>query len=163
VSWFHVSLRLNGNIEILEVAAHAMEDLPFRLLRKGERYNGRRRAQPQNVLLLDLAEWERGGVPTLDTHERDAILADEHAQLADVAVIVQRLAPNLAALDRPQVSAELYISKVREEDTGGFGLPAELIAAAAMAHLSIGISIGVAWSGDENAEDDAGEAPSEIS
>jgi hypothetical protein len=150
VNWHEVSLRLVGDLGVLEQVASAMEGLPFQLRRKGELYPQRRRPQRANVLLLGLAEWERGGVS--DGDDRDAILADERAQLAAAAVIVDRLAPMLAAIDRSRAFAELWISTVREEDQGGFGLPAKLVSAAGKAGLEISLSIGVCLPNDDEDE-----------
>jgi hypothetical protein len=125
-----------------------MEGMPFRLLRKGERYH-RRSVQLANVLILDLARWERAGTSKND--DRDAILADERAQLARAAGVIRQLTPVLASLDRSHVqTAELLISTFREESNGGFDLPAELVAAAAAANLSIGLSIWIWMDIDEN-------------
>lgn len=101
------------------------------------------------MLLSPLAAWERGGVSAGDDCE--AILAEERTQLYAATVTLARLAPTLAALDRTHTCAELYMSTVRWEDQGGFELPAELAAAAAAAHRSIGPAILVmAWPDEEN-------------
>jgi hypothetical protein len=140
-----VSLRMIGELAVLEHAAQSMDDLPVQVFRKGEMRH--KRIQPANVLSAELAVWERGGTYPLD--DRDAILAEERAHLTRVAGVVERLAPMLAGLDRSKCEAELYISTIRYEEMGGFGLPANLVAAAGKAALSIGISILIGLDDDE--------------
>ena len=57
VSRVRLSLRLVGELNELEQAAKAMSGLPFQLWRKGVVYPHRVRAQPANVLILELAKW----------------------------------------------------------------------------------------------------------
>ncbi|MBD1841954.1 DUF4279 domain-containing protein [Cyanobacteria bacterium FACHB-63] len=99
---------------------------PTRTLRRGDRVS-KRRVQPIDLWLLNLAEI------------RDGELLDHGLQ--EAAMQLKQLAPAIATLDRSNCRAELYISTIREEDQGGFSLPAELIAAAADAGLSIEVSI----------------------
>ena len=79
-------------------------------------------------------------------------LAEEQVLLAGVATRLTRMAPTLCALDRSLCTTELYISTVRQEQQGGFGLPAELVAAAAAAGLELSISILVLLPEDDEGE-----------
>ncbi|WIG61029.1 MAG: Macrolide export ATP-binding/permease protein MacB [Ktedonobacterales bacterium] len=151
MSHFDISLRLIGELDVLENAAHAMEGLPFELRRRGERYR-RRRVQPANVLLLQLAKWERGALYSFD--DRETIFAEEDRQLANATTVLQQLAPMLANLDRSQCDRQLYISTIREEEDGGLTLPEELVAAAGDAGLSINVSILVLMPDDDDDDDD---------
>lgn len=140
-----------------------MAGLPYRLLKQGEvRGDRSRQVQPANVLLLQLARWERGGIYSGD--DREAILANERSQLAAATASLLSLAPTLSAIDRTRVQlVELSISTIREESTGGLVLPAPLVVVAARAGLSIGISILVSLDEDDDGSgnpvtrDDAGE------
>ncbi|MGH2486112.1 MAG: hypothetical protein ACRDHE_08885 [Ktedonobacterales bacterium] len=67
-------------------------------------------------------------------------LPEESALSAAISTI-QRITPGLLALDRAVIRAELYISTIREEDSGGFLLTNELIVAAAAAKLSQVVSV----------------------
>jgi hypothetical protein len=89
--------------------------------------------QPIDVILLDLASWEGASQVDQEVAERE--------QLLPAAAKLRQLAPALASVDRSRCQVELSISTIREEDQGGFELPAELIAAAAAGGLSLGISI----------------------
>jgi hypothetical protein len=60
MSDFELSLRLVGERDELERAATAMGALPYELYRKGQVYPPRGRAQPANVLILELATWKHG-------------------------------------------------------------------------------------------------------
>lgn len=151
MSDMRVGISLSGDISDLEAVVRVVDGLPeripYQLLRQGELR--RRRLQPANVLLIPLAAWERGGVYPGD--DREAILADERAQLAAAAGVVAQLAPALAAVARSCTRAELHISTVRMEDQGGFDLPTDLVAVAAAAGLFIGISITVViWPDDDD-------------
>jgi len=127
-----------GAIDLLERVMATLDDLPHRLRRQGE--PGVLGPQERNVLVVDLARWERGPHYPAAGDDTAIVLAEDHALLA-TATTLQRLAPLLAGLDRSRCTAELYVSTIREEDQGGFELPAELVAAAAAAALSIGVSI----------------------
>jgi hypothetical protein len=143
-----VSLQMIGSVEPLEAFTVLLEGLSYSLRRKGERIDGSRRVQEGNVLVVDLAEWEeRSG--SYDGDDRDAILANEQAQIAAMTATLQRLAPALSTLDRSEISAALWISTIREEEQGGFALPPELVAAAAAAGLWVEVSILVLFGPDE--------------
>lgn len=137
MSRYRVWLRVGGDVSVLEHVAHTLTDLPRQLLRKGDRYGNR--VQPVDLHSIELAAWERGGVQCLEDEE--SILAEERRQLAAAAAGVWQIGRILNRVDRNQVHAELYVSTIRAEDEGGFELPSDLIAAAAAAGLSIGISI----------------------
>ncbi len=153
MSRVRVSIRLGGDVRDLEAVAQVADGfpdrIPYRLLRQGELRG--HAVQPANVLIIPLAAWERGAISSDD--DRDAILADERAQLAAAADVVARLAPALAALARSRTTAELWVSTIREEYMGGFGLPVDLVAAAASAGLSISLSILVDWPEDDDGDD----------
>ncbi len=138
---------MSGELRVLEDLADAMEGLPYRLLRKGDVYPKRRqRVQPANVLVLDLAHWERGAMTlqdweTVTEDERPYVaspeqLAEEQEQLAKVSRVLDRLIAPLGAIEPSQARARLSIGIVLTEDNG-FELPAELIAFAAAGGLSI--------------------------
>jgi hypothetical protein len=152
MSTFRISLRVGGELAPLESLMQQHAEQSFQLFPAGERRG--RRIQPRNALLLDLAAWERG--PIYGHDDREALLRDEDAKLAEVAHTLRRLAPSLAMLDRTRCVLELYISTIRYEDQGGFSLPAELVAVAADAGLSVAISILVLLSDEE---DDSSAAP----
>ena len=94
MSRFRVWLRLSGEYAVLEQVARAMAGLPYRLLKQGEvRGDRSRQVQPANVLLLQLARWERGGIYSGD--DREAILANERSQLAAATASLLSLAPTV--------------------------------------------------------------------
>jgi hypothetical protein len=160
MSKFRVSIRLGGEINDLEAVARVADSFPdriaYRLLRQGEpEPRHRDSVQPANVLIIPLAAWERGGI--YEDDDRDALLADERAQLATAASVVARLAPTLAAVVSARTRAELWVSTIREEEMGGFGLPVDLVAAAAAAGLSISLSILVDWPEDDDGDEDDGD------
>lgn len=142
MSRFRLSLRLIGEIASLEAIAALADGLAYSLRRRHERIDNGERIQPANVLVVDLARWERPGVSADD--DRDAILTEERAKLASATATLQRLAPALASLDRAKTQASVWLSTIRKEDQGGFGLPAELVAACAAGGLEIEVSILVA-------------------
>jgi hypothetical protein len=154
MSRFFISLRITGEIEPLEKVAQAMEGLPFEFRRRGEMYSRRKRPQPINILLLDLAKWKRRGI-FLEEYEETSqeVKREENAQFAAATATLQRLVPVLAGLDRRRCEPEIYVSTIREEDNGGFGFPAEFVSAAGAAGLPIGISILVMLEDDDS--DDA--------
>ncbi len=138
MSWVHISLRLVGEWQVLEQAVQVMTGLPVEVLRRGERYGNRWRPQPENVMLLTLAEWD----DTPNGEEGHPLPIADAGQLLAAATTLSRLAPTLAGLDRGRCRVELYVDTIRSEDDGGFALPSELITAAA-AGLSMELSIGV--------------------
>jgi hypothetical protein len=157
MSKVRVSIRLGGDIGDLEALARVADGLsdriPYKLLHKGELRG--RSVQPANVLSIPLADWERGGSTSdMTDDERDALRANERAQLAAAAGVVARLAPALAAIDSSRTTAELWVSTIREEDMGGFGLPADLVAAVAAAGMPISLSILVLEWPDDDADND---------
>jgi len=141
VSWIKISLRLVGELEGLEEAFLAMSGLPAELLRRGDRSGNRKSAQPENVLWLDLAEWE-DRIPSSISAE-STLPVTEGGQRVTATSILVRLAPALVSLDRTRCRAELYVDTIRYADVGGFALPQEFVTAAAAAGLSFEFSIGV--------------------
>lgn len=123
MSTVEVSLRLSGMLPPSEHLTELLGVNPTRSLRQGDRIS-KRRVQPMDLWQLDLE-----------------IVKDDRLSLHDAAVQLKQLATTIAQLDRTSCRAELYISTIREEDQGGFSLPAELVAAAAEANLSIEVSI----------------------
>lgn len=139
MSSFRVSLRVMDAIDLLERVVGALDGYPYKLRREGE--PGILGPQGRNVLVVPLVRWERGphDGPAEDeaTPERD----EDAAHLAIVTSTLERMAPLLSSLDRSRCTVELYMSTIRNEAQGGFELPAELVAAAAAAGVSIGLSI----------------------
>src|SRR5688500_12284390 len=121
MSRFRLSLRLIGALESLEAIAALTYGLTSPPHRHGGRRGHRTTVHPATVLIVERAEWERPGVYTGD--DRDAILAEERAKLASSTATLQRLAPALASLGRSEVKTSLWLSTIRKEDQGGFGLP----------------------------------------
>lgn len=105
------------------------------------------RTQPIDVLLIPLAEWERGGVYEGD--DRDAILAQQRAELAAGVRVLAQLAPAIAAIASSCDFAKLRLSHVFWEDQGGYSIPASLIASAAAAGLSLVISYTIIFNDDD--------------
>lgn len=91
--------------------------------------------QRVDVWGLYLARWE-GDAP-------------EEQSMTQAAAKLEAMAPALAALDRARCKAELYVSTIRDEESGGFSLPARLAAAVGASKLEISISILVRWRGDD--------------
>jgi hypothetical protein len=147
VSRFRLGLQIIGPLELLETFTALVEGSPYTLRRQGEGIGGFSRIPPAHVLFIDLAKWERPGIYAGDN--REAILADERAQIAAATVRLEQLAPALASLDRSEIKASLWLSTIREEDQGGLGLPPELVAAAAAGALGFEISILVAFDPDD--------------
>jgi len=133
MSEIKVYLRIRGDLPQEEELTSSLKGIPFQLKRRGQQI-GRARSQPVDVLLLELVSWESSG----DPEKQDRAIQD---QLLPAATIIEQLTPTLVALDRSRCLAELSISTIRQEDQGGFELPAELIAAAGAARLSLGVSI----------------------
>ena len=93
-----------------------------------------------DVAVVKFSEWGRHEGPEDDNEPVEQLLSD--------AAILKRMAPVLAAMDRSKVKAELRVGTVRTMDQGGFELPAELVAAAGEAGLSLGVSITIVLDGD---------------
>lgn len=135
----NMSLRLSGNLPPTDEVTRLLGIAPTFDRRKGELIPPRRRKQPADVWGLDLidrSEWE-DGLP----------LPEATARVAD---ILRRLTPGLAQLDRRVINAELWISTIREEVMGGFGIPAEIVAAAGVAQLEISVSVLIILEDDED-------------
>ncbi len=151
MSKYDVSVRLSGKISDLEVIARVAdgfsEPIPYSLLRKGEpaKWNPKR-TQPIDVLLIPLAEWERGGIYEGD--DREAILAEQRAKLTAGTRMLAQLAPAIAVIASSCEFAELRLSHVFWEDEGSYSIPASLIAAASAAGLSLAISFTVVLDDD---------------
>lgn len=123
-----VSLRLVGDLPPLEELTRLLGTRPTRDRRRGQPFRpGSRTIQPVDVWTLDLMGWQRGHL--------------DGEALAQVAATLLQMAPALAALDRTQCRAQLYISAIRDEESGGFELPAQLVAAAGAANLELVVSI----------------------
>ena len=125
-----MSLRLSGELPSSEEVTRLLGIAPTFQRRKGEPIPPGRRQQPADVWSLDLierSEWE-DGLPLSE--------ATAHA-----AEVLRLITPGLAQLDRDAVKAELWISTIREEVMGGFGIPVEIVAAAGAAQLEISVSV----------------------
>jgi hypothetical protein len=142
LSYFKLSLRLVGELEELERAATAMSDLPYELYRKGHTYPPRRRVQPANVLILELAKWTHGLTTYRDEHQ-DPAMAARFQSIQEATRVLRQLAPMLATLDPLQCRKEVDLFTLRKEDTGGLTLPADFIATMAAANLELAISVSV--------------------
>lgn len=149
MSRFRAFLRVIGDQGVVEEFGRLRGDMTADIARQVA--SGGSAVQPNDVLLLELARWQRPGI--FDGDDRAALLADEMAQLSAASATLRRMAPMLATLNRSRCTAELYISTIRDEDQGGLEIPAELVAAAAAGALSIDISILVAV-GREDVTDD---------
>lgn len=140
----NMSLRLSGDLPPADEITHLLGIAPTFQRRKGEPIPPGRRRQPVDVWILDLierSEWE-DGLP----------LPDATARAAEV---LRRVTPGLAQLDQHLVNIELWISTTRETAMGGFGVPAEIVAAAGAAQLQISVSVLIILEDDE--DDDADE------
>jgi len=103
--------------------------MPTEVLRRGERVS-KKRVQPVDMWRFELAKFES-----------DSTKEEIDNQMQYAVVTLMKMASALERLDRTNCNADLYISTIREEDQGGFSLPAELVAAAASGKLSIETSI----------------------
>ena len=124
-----ISLRLSGNLPPTEELTHTLGITPTKIIDRGERVS-KNRVQPVDIWSLELAKFDNNSTK----QEIDK-------QIFEAAVVLQQMAPAIASLDRTKCNTDLYISTIREEDQGGLSLPAELVAAAAAARLSIQMSI----------------------
>ncbi len=124
-----ISLRLSGNLPPSDELTKTLGFTPTKALRRGERIS-QKRVQPVDIWSLELAE-----IDTENTKE------ESDKKIQQVGIILQKMAPALAALDRTNCKADLYISTIREEQQGGLSLPSEVVNAATAANLSIKISI----------------------
>ena len=129
VSTVQMSLRLGGDLPCPEELTQTLGITLTKVLQRGDRVS-KKQVQPVDVWILDLAKFDTGS--TLE--ERDN-------QILQATTALQKISSSLAALDRTNCNADLYISTIREEDQGGLSLPPELVAAAAAGGLSIQISI----------------------
>jgi hypothetical protein len=145
---FSVSLRIRGEDDLpnLEHVLRVLNGMAYRVLRRGTVGKGKL-VQPCDNVVLELARWNDPGAGAAIA----VPLATRDKPWAAVTETLTKLAPGLAELDRSVCTAELYISTIREEDQGGFGIPTELVAAAAAARLSIGVSILVMLEWDDSA------------
>jgi hypothetical protein len=124
-----ITLRVWGNLPPSEKLTHNLGILPTEVLRRGERVS-KKRVQPVDMWRLELANFET-----------DTTTEEIDNQMQRATVTLNKMAPALRMLDRANCNADLYISTIREEDQGGFSIPAELVAAAASGKLSIETSI----------------------
>jgi hypothetical protein len=143
-----MALRLSGDLPSDAEMTRLLGIAPTFQRRKGELIHHGRQQQPTDVWSLELihrSEWEDG--PPLPE------------ATARAAETLRRLTPGLAQLDRSAVNAELWISTIREEAMGGFGIPAEIVAAAGAAQLEISVSVLIILEDDED-RDTEGDAAS---
>jgi hypothetical protein len=144
MSEIEMSLRLVGDLPPLEELTRLLGTLPTRDRRRGQLVHPHsRRIQSVDVWTLDLTGWQRGRL--------------DPAALAQAAAALQQMAPALATLDRGPCRAQLYISAIRDEESGGFELPAELITAAGAARLELHVSILCDVEDDDEGDGPAGE------
>jgi len=150
MSHFSMAVRVIGAIDQLERVAAVADGLPYRLSRQGDRRCGGR-IQQANVLVIEVATWDQGGIVVGDP-QGSQWQQEQEALMVSSGTILRRLAPMLAALDHTCCEAELYISTIREEAQGGFSLPAMLVTAATSAHLALTLSILVMLDDEEAAD-----------
>lgn len=139
----NMALRLVGDLPAAEEVTHLLGIAPTFQGRKGEPIHRGQQKQPADVWGLELihrSEW-KDGLPLSEATSR-------------AAEMLRRLIPGLEQLDRSAVNAELWISTIREEAMGGFGIPTEIVAAAGAARLEISISVLIILE-DDNEEIDA--------
>lgn len=129
MSIVQMSLRLGGNLPSLEELTQILGVTPTKFIQRGDVIS-KKRVQPVDVWILDLVNFDSDST----TEERDN-------QMQKAATTLQKMSSSLAALDRTDCNADLYISTIREEDQGGLSLPPKLIATVASCDLSIQISI----------------------
>lgn len=144
-------MRVVGDVDHLDEVAGIFDGLSPKVIAKGTTHL--RQHMLQDVIVVRLGEWSAASLEEHDEAERKYLLP--------TAALIHRLAPRLKAIDRSRCEVELYLSTTREEETGGFGLPAELVAAAAEAGLSINVSIMVIFAIDSG-DDDHGDAEGEV-
>jgi Domain of unknown function (DUF4279) len=135
----NMALRLSGDPPSTEEVSHLLGIAPTDQARRGDLIHRGRQQQPVDVWTLDLierSEWEDGS-PLPEVTRR-------------AAEMLRRLTPGLTQLDRNTVNAELWISTIREEAMGGFGIPAEIVAAAGMAQLEISVSVLILLEDDDD-------------
>jgi hypothetical protein len=137
-------LRLRGDLPPSEELTQILDTTPTTDRRRGSPIRGTGEAQRADVWSVELIRrdhWSRNR-------------PDDDA-LAQAVMKLQRMAPGLTSLDRERCQAELYLSSIREEEQGGFAVPAELVAAAALANLPLSVSILVLLStDDENGQEE---------
>jgi hypothetical protein len=134
-----MAFRVFGDLPPTEEVTRLLGVTPTRYRRRGEAIPPGRRQQPFDVWILELierSEWE-DGLPLPEATAR-------------AAGMLRHLTPGLAKLDRSVVNAELWISTIREEAMGGFGIPAEIVAAAGAAQLEISVSVLIILEDDED-------------
>lgn len=147
-----MAFRIFGDLPPAEEVTRLVGMAPTFQRRKGEPIPPGRRKQPFDVWSLELikrSEWEDG--PPLPE------------ATARAAETLRRLTPGLAQLDQRVVTAQLWISTIREEAQGGFDIPAEIVAAAGAAQLEVTVSVLIILEDDEGDDDsvDGNAAPPE--
>lgn len=138
----YMGLRLSGDLPPTEEVTRLLGIAPTEQGRKGEPIHRGRQQQPADVWSLNLierSEWE-DGLP----------LPEAAARAADM---LRSLTRGLSQLDRRLVKAELWISTIREETMGGFGIPSEIVAAAGAAQLEISVSVLILLDDDGGGDD----------
>lgn len=139
MSEYEVSLRLIGDIGDIEGIVGVLPDIPYELNRQGEIISGFNRPWRRNVLLVQLARWQRG-----NTGGRDAAtlpISDGTSELTDASSVLAQLEPSLNGLDRTRCSADIYVDIIDELDQAGLELPAAFVSAASAAGLPINIIV----------------------
>jgi hypothetical protein len=115
-----------GALEDLEAVMARALTAPWQLFRQGAMYPSARHPQPRNVLLLSLAEWERGYAQGTAA-EHAAILADEEQQLRGASAALTTLAAlSRAGIELAHVQPQIVLSTVRPRTTGAFSSPRSL-------------------------------------
>ena len=133
-----LSLRLRGDLPASEEVTALLGVSPDAARRRGSRVRGSETLQVADVwvvTLIERSEW---------TDESPLAAATERA-----VEILRRAAPGLARLDTSRCQTELYLSTIRDEEMGGFSLPAEIVAAAGACNLTLAVSVLVMWSDDD--------------
>jgi hypothetical protein len=123
-----LSLRLLGDLPSLDEINRALGTTPTSFRPRGTPITRRsKRMQPEDVWLLEFAEWEGQSA--------------DSAILARASATLRQLAPALAAVDRTHIRVELVVGITQFDDFGGCDLPYELIASAASATVDFEVSV----------------------
>lgn len=140
-----MSVRLIGDLPPTEELTYVLGVRPTKYSHRGTIVSRRLKwIQEQDVWILDLIDRD---------HWSDGM--PEESMLSTAIATVQSITPGLLALDRTNIRADLYISTIRQEDSGGFLLPTELVHVAAEAKLTLTVSVLVMLS-EEFDEDEIG-------
>ncbi len=154
MSRYKVSLRLVGELDPLEDYIDLLGGVSVKVTRRGS-INPLGHVQSTDVLGLELAAWQSPSFVDADQADQNQAFV-ERDHLLPAVLKLQRLAAGLSGVDRARCRVELYISTIREEEQGGFSLPAALLTAAAACGLSLEVSILVML--DDQDDEDANDA-----